>query len=75
MSDMWEKWGRRIWGKGALGIKKNRIRFLTCGRTGVATYRKKVVLANCIHLTEELVQGHHVLDVVHVEQVEGEHVP
>jgi|MDSY01.1.fsa_nt_gb hypothetical protein len=42
ISDVWEKWGGHIWGNGVLGILlKERIRFLTYGRNGVATYGEK----------------------------------
>ena len=42
---MCEKWGRHVLGKGVLGILlKKRIKFLTYGRNGVATYGEKGVL-------------------------------
>ena len=45
ISDIWEEWGRHVWGKGVLGILlKKRIKFLTYGRNGVATYGEKGVL-------------------------------
>ena len=27
ISDIWEKWGRHIWGKGVLGIQKRKTEF------------------------------------------------
>ena len=42
---MGSQWGRHVWGKGVLGILlKKRIKFLTYGRNGVATYGEKGVL-------------------------------